>query len=450
MIHDRRPLVPAGRRMIAMGVPDPAVYTLLVRVLQALLQPSHATSFAAVSALVWAVLCAQSLHPADLVRALPDLTTPHARQAFRRVRRGLKRACFTSRYLTPLLVRAVLRLVPEAEVLLVLDSTRADRWEVFTLGVRCHGRVLPVAWSVLPYPWPKGQFTPTVVALLERTLACWPPDRPVHLVADRGFPSTALCQVLEEWRQRRPLGATIRLRAGDWVWLDNTRPVRVGDLARDLRPGQWRTWVACYPHCPPTADPTRLVVGRGLPVYPRHQVGPADWARRQARAEQRARHLRSKGQPGAVETDDIWCLLTTDATWQAAVTQYSGRFSTEGTYRDIKSWGWEAVVGRERDPAVVDGLTGLAVISYLVQTSIGAAAGRTRAAGARARQRHWTTTDRLSIFWRGRLVLHDRAHDWRPWLTTALPALTQQLLAMPEASAPPTPLPRPRLRQEAA
>ncbi len=144
----------------------------------------------------------------------------------------------SSHYLTPLLVRAGLRLVPDAEVLLVLDSTRADRWEVFTLGVRCHGRVLPVAWSVLPYPWPKGQFTPTVVALLERTLAAWPPDRPVHLVADRGFPSMALFQVLDTWRQQRPLGATIRLRAGDWIWLDNAQPAKVGELVRDLRPGQ--------------------------------------------------------------------------------------------------------------------------------------------------------------------------------------------------------------------
>src|SRR3712207_9080459 len=66
----------------------------------------------------------------------------------------------SSETLTPRLVPAVLRLVPDQEVLLVLDSTRADRWEVFTLGVRYHGRVLPVAWSVLPYPWPKGQFTP--------------------------------------------------------------------------------------------------------------------------------------------------------------------------------------------------------------------------------------------------------------------------------------------------
>ncbi|MDP8938652.1 MAG: hypothetical protein M3O23_13150, partial [Actinomycetota bacterium] len=360
------------------------------------------------------------------------------------------RTCLTSHALTPLLVGGVLRLVPDAEVLLVLDSTRADRWEVFTLGVRCHGRVLPVAWSILPYPWPKGQFTPTVVALLERTLACWPPDRPAHLVADRGFPSKALCQVLDAWRQRRPVGATIRLRAGDWVWLDNTQPVRVGDLVGDLRPGQWRTWTACYPHCPPTAGPTRLVVGRGLPVYPRHQVGPADWARRQARAEQRARYLRSKGQAGAVDTDAIWCLLTTDTTVPQAVTHYSGRFSTEGSYRDIKSWGWEAVVGHEPDPAVVDGLTGLAVVSYLVQASIGAAAGRTRDTAARARQQQWTTTDRLSVFSRGRLVLHDRAHDWRPWLATVLPALTGRLCGEPRSSAPPVSLPQRRLRQEAA
>ena len=99
---------------------------------------------------------------------------------------------------------------------------------------------------------------------------------------------------------------------------------------------------------------------------------------------------------------------------------------------------------------MVEGLTGLAVVSYLVQASIGAAAGRTRETAARARQRQWTTTDRLSIFWRGRLVLHDRAYDWRPWLSLALPVLTQRLVATPAPSAPPTVLPRPMPLQEAA
>jgi DNA-binding CsgD family transcriptional regulator len=109
------------------------------------------------------VLVAQSLRPADLVRALPDLATAHARQGFRRVQRGLTRGCLTSTALTPRLVPAVLRLVADAEVLLVLDSSRCGRWEVFTLGVRCGGRVLPVGWQGLPYPWPKGQYTPTTL-----------------------------------------------------------------------------------------------------------------------------------------------------------------------------------------------------------------------------------------------------------------------------------------------
>ena len=140
--------------------------------------------------------------------------------------RGLRRAGLGRAALTPVLV---------------LDSTRAGRWERFTLGVRAHGRVLPVTWSVLPSPWPQGQCAPRVVALLARTLACWPPDRPVPLVADRGCPSMALVQVLDAWRRRRSPGATIRRRAGDWIWLDNTRPVQVGELARALRPGHWRS-----------------------------------------------------------------------------------------------------------------------------------------------------------------------------------------------------------------
>ena len=96
---------------------------------------------------------------------------------------------------------------------------------------------------------------------------------------------------------------------------------------------------------------------------------------------------------------------------------------------------------------MVEGLTGLAVLSYLVQVEIGVAAGRTQQAGVRARQQQWTTTDRLSPFSRGRLVLHDHAHDWRPWLQTVLAELAQALSADPAARASaqlasqPTPFP---------
>jgi len=433
-----------------MGVSDPAVYALVSQVLQAVLRPTHATGFAAVSVLVWAVLVAQSLRSADLVRALPGLATAHARQGFRRVQRGLRRTCLTSDALTPHLVSAVLRLVGETEVLLVLDSSRCGRWEIFTLGVRCGGRVLPVGWQVLPYPWPKGQYTPTTLTVLNRVLGYWPPDRAVHLVADRGFPSKALVRRLDEWRRWRRLGYTLRLTIGAWVTLADGRTVRLADLVGHPAAGRWQTWTAHYPGCRTALPPTQLVAGRGLSVWPRHQWGPADQARRHARAQRRAAHLTSKGQAQAVATDTVWCLLTTEATWPAAVSRYSGRFSTEGTYRDRKAWDWETRVSALTDVTLVEGLTGLAILSYLVQVEIGVAAGRTQEAEVRARQRQWTTTDRLSLFSRGRLVLHDHAHDWRPWLQTALAELAQTLTTDPAARDAAHPVGQPTSLKEAA
>ena len=151
----------------------------------------------------------------------------------------------------------MLRLVTDAEVLLVLDSSRCGRWEIFTLGVRCGGRVLPVGWQVLPYPWPKGQYTPTTLTLLDRVLGCWPPERAVHLVADRGFPSKALVRRLDEWRRWRRLGYTLRLTIGAWVTLADGRTVRLADLVGNPSAGRWQTWAAHYPGCPdgPDADP---------------------------------------------------------------------------------------------------------------------------------------------------------------------------------------------------
>lgn len=433
-----------------MGVSDPTVYVGVRHVLQALLHPSHATSLVAVSTLVWAVLCAQSVHPAEVVRALPDLVTAHARQGFRRLQRSLTRPGLTSQALTPRLVPAVLRLVADAEVLLVLDSSRCGDWEIFTLGVRCSGRVLPVGWQVLPYPWPKGHYTPTTLTLLDRVLGCWPPARAVHLVADRGFPSKALVRRLDAWRRWRRLGYTLRLKMGDWVTVADGRTVRLADLVGNPSAGRWQTWTAHYPGCQTALPPTQVVAGRGLPVWPRQQRGPADQARRQRRAQQRAAHLVSKGQARAVATDTAWCLLTTEATWTAAVTQYSGRFSTEGTYRDLKAWGWETRIRALGQAAAVEGLTGVAVLSYLVQVGSGMAAGRTQEVGARARQHQWTTTDRLSFFSRGRLVLHDYAYDWRPWLIPTLTDLAQTFTANPASPpAPPAANPPPP-RQEAA
>lgn len=412
-----------------MVAPQWPVYALLFGVVALLVGARSSTTHTAVTALVWALLLAQSLHPADLARALPGLQTRHARQAERRVRRILSRPVVHSVSLTPRLLPAVLWLVHDAEVTLVLDSTRCRRWEIFTLGVRFSGgRVLPVAWSVLPYPWPKGRFRPTVVALVDRTLRDWPVDRPVHLVADRGFPSLPLFRRLDAWRPTRPLGYTIRLRASDWVRLHAGQTVKVGDLLAGVAVGTWQCYRAAYQKQGHAGPASWLVLGRGLPIVLPHQRGPADQARRQVKAARRQAHLRSKGQPQALTTDTVWALLTTAETTDQAVAWYRRRFSTEGTYRDWKRWDLAAVAGHETRPTHLDGLLGLAALAYLVQAALGAAAGRATDRWARARQQQWSTTDRLSVFWRGRQVLHDRGSDWLPWLTTTLTQLTADLI----------------------
>ena len=410
-----------------MCAPDPVSYPLLLAVLKPLLGPVPAASLTAVHALVWALLLSQSLHPAALARALPDLQTPHARQALRRVRRGLGRRLLTSEHLTPWLLAAALRLVPAGPVLLVLDSTRCQRWEIFTLGVRFHGRVVPIAWSLLPYPWPKKQFTPTVVALLDRTLALWPADRPVHLVADRGFPSLPFFRCRDRWRRDRPLDYTIRLRAADWVRLLSGAAVKVGDLERAVPPGTWAQDPAAFQRRQQAGAAVTLIVGSGLPVYPAHQLGRADCARR---VQRRTAHVRSKAQDAPL--DRQWALLTTTPSWRQAVPVYQGRFTTEGTYRDLKSWHLAAVAAHEPDAAHLDALVGLAALAYCVQAGLGAAAGRTADGAAQARQQQWCTTARLSPFWRGRQVLHDRAHDWRPWLHTHLTILAHTFAGTPD------------------
>ena len=181
-------LHPTRRRIAPMCSPDPAFSPLLARLLAPLVGRTPVASRTALPDLVWALLAAPSLRPAALVRALPHLRAAGARPAFRRVRRLLARAYGRRHLLTPARLVAAVRLVDDPAVVLVLDSSRCLRWEVLTLGIRFHGRGLVVAWAVLPYPGPKRPFTPPAVALRDRGLAAWPLDRPVQLVADRGFP----------------------------------------------------------------------------------------------------------------------------------------------------------------------------------------------------------------------------------------------------------------------
>lgn len=424
----------AGTRIATVCTPDIGLYPLVGGVVSLLMGNTHSASVSAISSAVWALLASQSLHVADLARALPELRAKGARQGMRRMRRVLGRESLSGKALSGLLVGWALRLVSDQAVRLVLDSTRCLRWEIFTLGVVFHGRVLPVAWSILPYPWPKRQFTPTVIALLERVLARWPTERSVHLLADRGFPSLKLFRCLETWQGRLPLGYTIRLRAGDWVGLDDGSVVKLKELIGEWEIGAWRSWRARYRHRGKVGPLALLVIGQSQPIYPRHQQGPADTARREQRQQRRRGYLSSKGQPNALTTDRVWVLLSTAAGCDYARQAYALRFHIEGTYRDLKEWGLEPIAAHETDQAHLDGLMGLACLTYFIQTTIGAMAGRSSSSEARARQHQWCTTDRLSCFWRGRQVLHDRAHDWRSWLQATLPAI----LSPPTISSPPS------------
>src|SRR5438552_14670903 len=154
--------VPNTRRILVLSAPE--LYPLIEAWIQAL--PSscglHATTWSALAHLVTELLVGQSLRPTALMRAFSSALPVPARQRYKRVARAWTRPWLSPAWLVPRLVPAALALVPaerDGVTHLALDSVRCGGWEVFTLGVVGHGRVLPVGWSVLPYPWPNGRLT---------------------------------------------------------------------------------------------------------------------------------------------------------------------------------------------------------------------------------------------------------------------------------------------------
>jgi len=420
------------------------VYPLVQAWLIAMDLVGHRTAVAAVAHLVTALVLGQSLWTASLMRVVGSRLPVPARQRYRRVARAWTRPWLTPGWLTPRLVRAALALVTPkaaAEVLLVLDSVRCGRWEIFTVGIVWHGRVLVVGWAVLPYPWPKGQFTPTVCALLRQVAAAWPGGTRPHLVADRGFPSGPFFQTLRAlgW------GWTIRLRARDHVRCaaGELRPVR--ELLAGATVGHWRVWEQAQFGGGKGAVTATLVVGRGLLVLPRHQRGPGSLAARARQRQARDTHLRDKhpgqGPDASVETDAWVVLFTTHATWQSAVTTYRQRWATEGSYRDAQGgwdgqhgWGLERLVAGLSEQGRVERVVGLWALGALLQTWIGVQLRQTADPTAHAITAQWTTTGRLSVWAHGRFAFTDPSGALRPWLTTTLRAGADQI-----ATAPPLP-----------
>jgi|GEM_PF-3462849 len=341
-----------------------------------------------------------------------------------RLARALNRPSLSPVHLTPTLVRAALALVPpdqQGRTVLALDSVRCGGWEVFTLGVVWHSRVVVVGWAVLPYPWPKKAFTPAVVALVRQVAAAWPAGCPVHLVADRGFPSKAFFSALHEvgW------GWTVRLQARSWVVTATGYDGVVRELLRQDPETGWTQVEARYGHGPHAVTGT-LVIGHPAHQPPRHQRGPASHQLRHRQAERRVFDLQHK-HPGrrtdaSAETDRWMALFTTLPDAHAAASVYRRRWAIEGSYRDAQGgwdgqhgWDLEPLLARETAGERVARWVGLWAISSLVQTWVGDQVAH-GPVPVRQVVAQWTTTHRLSVWARGKFALLDPSETLTPWL----------------------------------
>jgi hypothetical protein len=438
-----------------MLTPD-ALYPLLERLLQAGLLISHATARAQVAQLLATLLVAQDLRPSALIRTLPAPCARAARQRYARVRRALRRHRLTSGQLSPFLIRAALSWVgyrgrrPDGGTpwLVALDSVRCGRWETFTIGLVQPGRALPLAWAVLPYPWPRGQFRPTVDALVARFLQCWPAGTPVCLLADRAFPAKSFFRTL----QQGGAGYTVRLQARHAVTLAPGTCRRVGLLLDDADPTRVTLQPATFGAGADAVSGYLVIAGRALVGIPRHQTGPASRAaraRRGARRRKQHAHKRAGTSQGA-RRDEWLVLFTTRPDPLEALRQYGQRWAIEGTYRDLQGgwdgqhgWHGDTVIERWETAEAVDALVGLWALATLVQIGLGLGLQAADApATVQSAVRGWATTARLSWWWRGRCAVHSPDRRIQRWLRTELTTIADVLAAAPAAIIPferPTP-----------
>ena len=381
---------------------------------------AHATTIVVVAWAVLSLLVAQRVTPAALARALPAEQAGSGRSCLRRVRRWWGGPPLDQTVVSPRLIARALTLPPPGqEVLVALDTTRLGPWEVWLAGIVVGGRTLPIGWAVCPYPWPKGRFRATTLALVQRLQAAFPPEVRWQLVADRGFPSAALFAQLRQ-------GGTdfsVRLRLSDWVTVGGVyAPLREHLDAGRLGVGR-RTPAALGrgTRAQPLV-PAWIVVNDAVATPPKHKRNPGTAKERAARAKAHAQHRKHKRgrqtkapSAAAQRYAQTWVLFTTAATVHAAVTAYAGRMSVEETYRDWHTgWGVRAAVVHLPSEAMVERLIGVVCLTYLLQMQLGQRLSADPL--GRRRRAQWTVTSRVTWFWCGQHLFQDPGYDWGPWL----------------------------------
>ena len=221
----------------------------------------------------WAVLgivVAQRVTPAARARALPHEQAGSGRSCLRRVRRWWQGPALAQVEISPQLIRQALRVQSASQAIVVaMDTTRVGPWEVWVAGVVVDGRTLPIGWAVIPYPWPKGRYRATTLALVAQLQEAFPADVRWSVVADRGFPSAALFARLRA-------GGTdfsLRLRLGDWVRVAGVYAKVLDHLAAGRLPVGHRA-VATVGHGQPTQPLVRgwVVISAAVAAPPLHKL----------------------------------------------------------------------------------------------------------------------------------------------------------------------------------
>jgi hypothetical protein len=234
--------------------------------------------------------------------ALP-LTARHPSRE-RRLRRFLANPKVDVAALWPPLLTALLASLSPGEATLVFDPTPyRDEATLLCLGLVWRGRVLPVAWRVVPQQtaWPE-RLAPLLTAMLREVGAALPPGIEPTLLADRGLVGPAIIDAAQQagWH------LVLRLRAGAGeatrVRFTDGHEQRLATLP--TRPGQrWDGPIAIFKD--------------------------AGW---------RSGYLTIHWAQGAEEP---WVLFSDRPGGIARVREYRRRTTAEATYEDLKRRGFD-------------------------------------------------------------------------------------------------------------
>jgi hypothetical protein len=429
-------------------------YAPVQRWVKDVLGSTHATVVVTVA---WAVLCllvAQRVTPAALARALPGEHAGSGRSRLRRVRRWWRGPTLNQAIISPALIRLALPLLAGAQsVVVALDTTRLGPWEVWLAGIVVGGRTLPIGWAVIPYPWPKGRFRVTTLALIQQLQQAFLVGVRWTLVADRGFPSAALFAQLRQGNT----DFSVRLRLSDWVTVGGVYATVAEHLeARRLGVGQRTAAAMGRGQSDQPLVPGWVVVSASGVTPPTHKQNAGTARERIARAKAHAQHRahkqgRKTKPPSAVAQRyaQTWILFTTAPTVAQAVIEYAGRMSIEETYRDWHHhWAVRTAVVDLPTEAMVGRLIGVVCLAYTVQMHLGQRVS-VDPVGQRRRVQ-WTVTDRVSWFWCGQRLFDDPGYDWGAWLTAQWSVLLAPVPVAPSRlTAPVGTVPEP-VQEEAA